>query len=86
VQDLNLPIVKEAPVYTDSRQKHITVPGLRPGEVLEYDIAAVLHTPLAANQFWMEHEFSKFGMIQDEQLEVSFDCAESFRMTPLCSG
>jgi len=45
---------------------------------LEYDIAAVLHTPLAANQFWMEHEFSKFGMIQDEQLEVSFDCAESF--------
>jgi hypothetical protein len=82
VQDLKLPIVKEAPVYTDSRQKHITVPGLRPGEVLEYDIAAVLHTPLhtplAANQFWMEHEFSKFGMIQDEQLEVSFDCAESF--------
>ena len=42
------PIEREAPVYTDYRQKHITVPGLRPGEVLEYDMATVIHTPLAA--------------------------------------
>ena len=34
VQDLSAPIEREAPVYTDYRQKHITVPGLRPGEVL----------------------------------------------------
>jgi len=31
VQDLSAPIEREAPVYTDYRQKHITVPGLRPG-------------------------------------------------------
>src|SRR4029077_14936655 len=36
VQDLTAPVEREAPVYTDYRQKHITVPGLRPGEVLEY--------------------------------------------------
>src|SRR5579859_3203002 len=36
VQDLSAPVEREAPVYTDYRQKHITVPGLRPGEVLEY--------------------------------------------------
>ena len=28
VQDLSAPIEREAPVYTDYRQKHITVPGL----------------------------------------------------------
>src|SRR6266700_739154 len=33
VQDLSAPIEREAPVYTDYRQKHITVPGLRPGDV-----------------------------------------------------
>jgi hypothetical protein len=38
VQDLSAPVEREAPVYTDYRQKHITVPGLRPGEVLEYDM------------------------------------------------
>jgi transglutaminase-like putative cysteine protease len=59
VQDLSAPIEREAPVYTDYRQKHITVPGLRPGEVLEYDMVTVIHTPLAAGQFWTEYEFDK---------------------------
>ncbi len=71
VQDLTAPIEREAPVYTDYRQKHITVPGLRPGEVLEYDIVTVIHTPLAPGQFWMEHDFAKQGIILDERLEIN---------------
>jgi len=70
VQDLSIPLEKEAPVYTDYRQKHITVPGLRPGEVLEYDVLTTIHTALAPNQFWMEHSFVKTGIVLDEQLEV----------------
>ena len=54
-----LPWSREAPVYTDYRQKHITVPGLRPGEVLEYDMVTVIHTPLAAGQFWADYDFDK---------------------------
>src|ERR1700740_3191972 len=46
VQDLSAPLEQQAPVYTDYRQKHITVPGLRPGEVLQYDIFTVIHTAL----------------------------------------
>ena len=41
IQDLSIPLEKEAPVYTDYRQKHVTVPGLRPGETLEYDFVTV---------------------------------------------
>src|SRR5271155_5783156 len=59
VQDLTAPVEREAPVYTDYRQKHITVPGLRPGEVLEYDTITVIHTPLAAGQFWADYDFDK---------------------------
>jgi Flp pilus assembly protein TadD len=70
VQDLSIPLEKEAPVYTDYRQKHITVPGLRPGEVLEYDVVTTIHTALAPHQFWMEHTFAKTGIVLDEQLEV----------------
>ncbi len=70
VQDLSTPVTKEAPVYTDYRQKHITVPGLRPGETLEYDVKTTTHTALAPGQFWMNHDFSKFGIILDEQLTV----------------
>src|SRR5437868_14664660 len=43
IQDLSAPLEHDAPVYTDYRQKHITVPGLRPGEVLEYDIVTLIH-------------------------------------------
>src|ERR1700676_2224826 len=70
VQDLSAPIEREAPVYTDYRQKHITVPGLRPGEILEYDMVTVIHTPLAAGQFWTDYHFEQNGTVLDEQLEL----------------
>src|SRR6202790_5824126 len=70
VQDLSAPIEREAPVYTDYRQKHITVPGLRPGEVLEYDMVTVIHTPLAAGQFWAEYDFDKSNISLDETGDV----------------
>jgi tetratricopeptide (TPR) repeat protein len=70
VQDLSIPLQKEAPVYTDYRQKHITVPGLRPGEEMEYDFVTITNTPLAAGQFWMEYEFLKAGTVLDEQLQL----------------
>jgi tetratricopeptide (TPR) repeat protein len=70
IQDLSIPLQKEAPVYTDYRQKHITVPGLRPGDELEYDFVTVTHTPLAPQQFWMEHFFAQSGTVLNEELEL----------------
>jgi tetratricopeptide (TPR) repeat protein len=70
VQDLSAPVQNEAPVYTDYRQKHITVPGLRPGEVLEYDVVTVIHTPLAAGQFWTDYDFDKSNITLDEELDL----------------
>ena len=70
VQDLTAPVEREAPVYTDYRQKHITVPGLRPGEVLEYDMVTIVHTPLAAGQFWADYDFDKNNIMLDEELDV----------------
>src|SRR6266567_8703822 len=80
VQDLSAPIEREAPVYTDYRQKHITVPGLRPGEVLEYDMVTVIHTPLAAGQFWMDYDFDQNNIILDEQLEVDVPAERPLKM------
>lgn len=70
VQDLSAPLEQQAPVYTDYRQKHITVPGLRPGETLEYDIATVIHTPLAPKEFWADYEFDKNDINLDEQVDI----------------
>src|SRR6185369_16438738 len=35
VQDLSAGVARSAPMYTDYREKHMTVPGLRPGDTLE---------------------------------------------------
>jgi tetratricopeptide (TPR) repeat protein len=80
VQDLSAPVEREAPVYTDYRQKHITVPGLRPGEVLEYDIVTVIHTPLAAGQFWADYEFDKTNIDLDETLDVDVPAARTLKL------
>src|SRR5246500_1888635 len=80
VQDLSAPIEREAPVYTDYRQKHITVPGLRPGEVLEYDMVTVIHTPLAAGQFWAEYEFYKSNTDLDESLDVDVPAGRTLKL------
>jgi tetratricopeptide (TPR) repeat protein len=70
VQDLSAPLEQQAPVYTDYRQKHITVPGLRPGEVLEYHIVTVIHTALAPGEFWADYEFDKNDINLDEEVDV----------------
>ncbi len=80
VQDLSAPVAREAPVYTDYRQKHITVLGLRPGEILEYDMATVIHTPLAPGQFWSEYDFDKNNIVLDEQLEVDVPSDRPLKM------
>src|SRR4051812_13360848 len=80
VQDLSAPIQREAPVYTDYRQKHITVPGLRPGEVLEYDMVTVIHTPLAAGQFWADYEFDKTNIDLDETLDVDVPAGRTLKL------
>jgi tetratricopeptide (TPR) repeat protein len=72
IQDLTTPISRQSPVYTDLRQKHVTVPGLRPGDLLEYHVVWRITAPLAANHFWFEHDFLKSDLILlDEGLEVN---------------
>src|ERR1700719_1817827 len=80
VQDLSAPIEREAPVYTDYRQKHITVPGLRPGEVLEYEMVTVIHTPLAAGEFWADYEFDKSNITLDETVDVDVTAGRTLKL------
>ena len=70
VQDLSSPVQRIAPVYTDFRQKHVTVQSLRPGDTLEVRVVTTIHTALAPGQFWAEHAFNDGPIVLDEQLEI----------------
>lgn len=81
IQDLSAPLAREAPIYTDLRQKHITVPGLRPGDLLEYHIIWNMHTPLAQNHFWVEHDFVTRGpIVLDDELTVNIPTASKVKL------
>ena len=70
VQDLSAPVQRVAPIYTDFRQKHVTVQSLRPGDVLEFSVVTTIHTALAPGQFWTEYNFEDDVVVLDEQLDV----------------
>ena len=69
-QDFAPEVLRSAPMYSDFRERHITVAALRPGDVLEYRTTTVVTTPLAAGEFWYEHRFPKYQAVAQTRLEV----------------
>jgi tetratricopeptide (TPR) repeat protein len=69
-QDFAPDVLKEAPMYSDYRQRHISVAGLRPGDTLEYRTVTHIVSPLAAKNFWYEHTFPKGVVVNEDRLEL----------------
>ncbi len=70
IQDLAIPISRAAPMYSDFRQKHVTVPSLRPGDVLSYRYIHTTHTPVVPGQFWFQFDFESHAIVLDERFEL----------------
>ncbi len=62
---------RDAPAYANSKEKHIAVPPLQPGDILEYEIVTRIVHPIAAQEFWAQHAFLRDAIVLDERLEVS---------------
>src|ERR1700722_16545017 len=69
-QDFAPDVLKEAPMYSDYRQRHISVAALQPGDTLEYRTVVRVLTPLAANNFWYEYTFPKGVVVNEDRLEL----------------
>jgi tetratricopeptide (TPR) repeat protein len=68
--EASLQFSQGAPVYTDYRQKNISVAALSPGSTLEYKATTRLLHSLAKNHFWLSHSFNKQAQVEDEELIV----------------
>lgn len=80
VKEMTATVARDAPVYTDYKEKHITVPGLHTGDALEYEIVTRLVTPLAAHEFWFDHSFLEDTIILDERLEVNVPAGRAVKL------
>ena len=71
VQDMTAPVAQVAPMYTDLRQKHVVVPGLSPGDLLEYETVTTTEHPLIPGRFWQAWNFISDDICLDEQVELN---------------
>lgn len=71
IQDESSAITRQAPEYSDYREKHVAVKGLGPGDILEYHVIYETTSPLVPGQFWLEYNFDKTDIVLDEELQVS---------------
>src|SRR6202167_279200 len=70
-QDFAPDVLKEAPMYSDYRQRHISVAALQPGDTLEYRTVTRVLTPLAAGNFWYEYTFPKGVAVKEDRLDLN---------------
>jgi tetratricopeptide (TPR) repeat protein/transglutaminase-like putative cysteine protease len=71
VQDMAAEVTRQAPLYSDLREKHVAVKGLVVGDVLEFQSLWHSTKPLASGQFWFAYNFSRDAIILQEQLQIS---------------
>jgi tetratricopeptide (TPR) repeat protein/transglutaminase-like putative cysteine protease len=69
-QDFAPEFLEAAPMYSDFRQRHITVVGLHPGDLLEYHATTKTFQPLATGQFWFEYSFPKDIPVTEARLDI----------------
>src|ERR1017187_7062668 len=82
-QDFAPDVLKEAPMYSDYRQRHISVAALQPGDTLEYRAVTRVLTPLAAGNFWYEHTFPKGVVVNEDRLELDIPKARDVKLKTL---
>ena len=71
IQDMPSEITRQAPFYSDAREKHVAVKALSPGDVLEFRERWHTNNPLIPGQFWLVYNFSRDVIILHEEIQVS---------------
>jgi tetratricopeptide (TPR) repeat protein len=70
VQELDSAVSREAPMYTDQREKHIAVRSLAIGDVLEAHLRWIYHDPIAPGHFWFDHSYFRDAICLQEVIRI----------------
>jgi len=79
-QDFAPEVLREAPTYSDYRERHVSVTNLHAGDVLEYHTVIRITTPLAPNEFWYEHSFLKNVAAHEQRLDLDVPKSRSLKL------
>jgi hypothetical protein len=71
VQELDSAVSREAPMYTDEREKHIAIKSLSVGDILEAHLHWTIREPIAPGHFWFDYSYFHAGICLKEVLEIN---------------
>jgi len=80
VVDVSSPVVQEAPMYSDARQKHVSVPGLSVGDIIEYDVVTRVFEPFTPGQFWDSWDFVTHSVCLDEEIVLDVPASRTLKI------
>ncbi len=69
-QDMPEEVTRQAPFYSDLRQKQVPVRSLSVGDTLEYQIRTVMFKALTPGQFWYAQNFLEGQPVREETVEL----------------
>ena len=71
IQDMPSEITRQAPFYSDLREKHVAVKGLSVGDVLEMMVHWRSTQPLVPGQFWYSLNFSSDSIVLHQEIRIT---------------
>ena len=80
IQDLDSAVSREAPTYTDQREKHIAVKSLAVGDILEAHLRWTIHDPMAPGYFWYDHSYFRSGICLQETLQIDVPASAAVKL------
>lgn len=81
VQELDSAVSREAPMYSDQREKHIAVKALGVGDVLEARLQWTEHDAIAPGRFWLEDSYFKEGICLKEIIQLDVPRAVNAKLS-----
>jgi tetratricopeptide (TPR) repeat protein len=70
VMEMPAEITRDAPFYSDIKEKHVAIRGLEVGDELEYECTEDVHTPMDPGQFWWSYRFFEAGIVLENDLQI----------------
>ena len=81
VQELDSAVSREAPMYSDQREKHVVVKAIAVGDVLEAGMRWTIHDPIAPGHFWFQDSYVKAGICLKETLVLDVPRTVAVKVT-----
>lgn len=80
IQDMSAPVTRQAPIYSDAREKHIAVKSLAVGDTLEFHLKRKIKKDEIPGQIWVAVEVPSADVVKEQIDQVSLPSDKPYQV------